>query len=273
MIGGALRGLFMGTVLAVLGAPLLVVLGVSLNEKKGLFFPPRGVSIKWFSQIFTDPLWFEALVASLSIAFLSAVLAISIALPISYSLWRFGTFYARALFAMGLVPFILPPVVTGLGLLIFWSTLGWIGHTENIVLGHGLFLLTLPMVMISLGLELINREWLEAAATLGAKPLFVFRTIILPAISPYVIAGFTFVFVLSMNEFIISYFLGYFTTLTLPVKIFSSLRSGYSPVVASVSVLLILVSLIAFGLLARLGDLPYLLGAKPRSIGPKSRGQ
>ena len=48
MTGKAPRAVFMGMVLAVMGAPLIVVLGVSLNEKKGLFFPPRGLSMKWF---------------------------------------------------------------------------------------------------------------------------------------------------------------------------------------------------------------------------------
>ena len=75
------------------------------------------------------------------------------------------------------------------------------------------------------------------------------------------VAGFAFAFVLSMNEFIISYFLGQFATVTLPVKIFSQLRSGYSPVIASVAVMFILLAVAVFGLIARFGDLPKLLGA------------
>jgi putative spermidine/putrescine transport system permease protein len=123
------------------------------------------------------------------------------------------------------------------------------------------FLVTLPMVMISLGLESIDREVLEAAETMGADRRTTFVTVVLPLILPYMVAGYAFVFVLSMNEFIISFFLGQFATVTLPVKVFSSLRSGYTPVIASISVLFILLAVAVFSLVARFGDLPKLLGA------------
>ncbi len=146
-------------------------------------------------------------------------------------------------------------------MLIFWAEVGHVGTIENIILGHSVFLVTLPMVMISLGLESIDREVIEAARTMGADDWQTFLTVIVPLITPYMVAGFAFVFVLSMNEFIISYFLGQFAISTLPVKIFSQLRSGYSPVVASAAVMFILLAVVVFGLIARFGDLPKLLGA------------
>ena len=100
------------------------------------------------------------------------------------------------------------------------------------------FLVTLPLVMISLGFESIDRELIEAAETMGASPSRTFGTVILPMILPYMFAGYAFVFVISMNEFIISFFIGQFSLATLPVKIFSQLRSGYTPTIASVSVAL-----------------------------------
>jgi putative spermidine/putrescine transport system permease protein len=255
------RDLFFGLVLVTLGVPLVVVAGVSVNAKKVLFFPPRGFSLGWFEEVFANPAWFDALIASLSIALLSGLLAVSIALPLAYAVWRHGFRYARALYALGLLPFALPPVITALGMLIFWAAVGWVGRVENIVVGHGVFLVTLPMVMISLGLESIDRQILEAAETMGADRAKAFWTIVLPLITPYLVAGFAFVFVLSMNEFIIAFFLGQFATVTLPVKIFSSLRSGYTPVIASVSVMFMALAVLVFSLVARFGDLPKLLGA------------
>ncbi len=112
-----------------------------------------------------------------------------------------------------------------------------------------------------MGLESIDQELLEAAQTMGANNTTTFRTVVLPMVVPYMVAGFAFAFVLSMNEFIISFFLGQFAVQTLPVKIFGSLRSGYTPTIASVSVMFILLAVIVFGLVARFGDLPRLLGA------------
>ncbi len=265
MIARIARNVFCWLVLIILSAPLFIVAGVSLNEKKLMFFPPRGLSMRWYEEIFTKSAWFDALLASLTIAAGAGLIALSIALPTAYFLWRYRVFYAKLLFGLGLLPFALPPVITALGMLMLWVPVGLAASVYGLTLAHGVFLVTMPLVMISLGLESIDREIVEAARTMGADPARTFTTVILPMIVPYMIAGYAFVFVLSMNEFIISYFLGQFSLLTLPVKVFTQLRSGYTPTIASVSVLFILLAMAVFGLVAKFGDLPRLLGAwRPR---------
>jgi putative spermidine/putrescine transport system permease protein len=120
---------------------------------------------------------------------------------------------------------------------------------------------TLPLVTISLGLESIDAEVVEAAETLGAREGTMFRTIVLPMVRPYMFSGYAFAFVLSLNEYIVAYMVAGFTVETLPIKIFNSLRYGYTPVMAVVAVLFVLLAMLIFGLLARFGDLPRLLGA------------
>jgi putative spermidine/putrescine transport system permease protein len=120
---------------------------------------------------------------------------------------------------------------------------------------------TLPLVTISLGFESIDHEIVEAAETMGADSRTVFKTVIFPMIRPYMISGFAFAFVLSLNEYIVAYMVSGFTVETLPIKIFNSLRYGYTPVMASVAVVFVLLAVIIFGLIGRFGDLPKLLGA------------
>ena len=96
---------------------------------------------------------------------------------------------------------------------------------------------------------------------MGADDRTVFRTVILPLVRPYLISGYAFAFVLSLNEYIVAYMVAGFTVETLPIKIFNSLRYGYTPVMASVAVVFVLVAILVFGLIARFGDLPKLLGA------------
>ena len=244
-----------------MAAPLLIVAGISVNAKKRLFFPPDGVSIRWYPEIFVTPKWLDALTNSVLVACVAAMIAVSIALPIAYFLWRYGVFYAKALFVAGLVPFALPPVITALGMLIFWGQIGHVGTIWNIMICHGVFLVTLPLVMISLGLESIDDEILEAARTMGADSRRMFMTIILPMVTPYMVAGYAFALVLSMNEYIISFFVGQHSTITLPVQILASLRSGYSPVIAAVAIMFVAFAIVVFSLVARFGDLPKLLGA------------
>lgn len=255
------RYLLMGAVLLFLLAPLVVVAGVSLNEKKELLFPPRGFSLGWYGELLSQADWLNAMRNSLVIAIGSAALAVSIAFPLAYFLWRYKLFYARVLFALGIAPFMLPPVITALGFLLFWVNAGMYGQMPATLVSHAIFFVTLPLVTISLGLESIDRQIVEAATTMGAGDRTVFRTIVLPMVRPYLISGYAFAFVLSLNEYIVAYMVAGFTVETLPIKIFNSLRYGYTPVMAAVAILFVGVAMLVFGLIARFGDLPKLLGA------------
>jgi len=257
----ALRRLFLTAVALFLALPLIVVAGVSVNQRQSLAFPPQGFSLSWYGQIFTNPEWRNALIASLTLAAFSALLALAIALPLAWFLWRRIAPWANIFQLLGIAPFTLPPVITALGLLTFWATTGFYGQSWTAVISHGIFFVTLPLVTLSLGFSAIDRSLVEAAATMGADDKTVFRTVVLPLILPYLVSGYAFAFVLSLNEYIVAYMTVGFTMETLPIKIFNALRYGYTPTMASVTVLFLGVAAIVFGLVARFGDLPKLLGA------------
>ncbi len=244
-----------------LAMPIVVVAGVSVNEKQSLTFPPQGFSLSWYGAIFTDPGWRAALFSSVLLALASAALAVAIALPLSWFLWRRIAPWANIFRVLGIAPFTLPPVITALGLLTFWAGTGFYGQPWTAVVGHAIFFVTLPLVTLSLGFSAIDRSLVEAAATMGADDRTVFRTVVLPLIRPYLVSGYAFAFVLSLNEYIVAYMTVGFTMETLPIKIFNALRYGYTPVMASVTVLFVAAAALIFGLVARFGDLPKLLGA------------
>ena len=256
-----MRNTFLAAILLFLAAPLIVVTGVSLNAKKRLLFPPEGLSLHWYHDLLTRNEWLIPIKNSFAIATVSALISVSIALPLAYTIWRYRMPFARVLFALGLAPFMLPPVITALGFLSFWITFGFYGQIGAVMISHGIFLVTLPLVTITLGFESINRALIEAASTLGADERTVFRTIVLPLVRPYLLSGYAFAFVLSLNEYIVSYMVAGFTVETLPIKIFNSLRYGYTPVMACVAVVFVLLAVLVFGMIARFGDLPRLLGA------------
>jgi putative spermidine/putrescine transport system permease protein len=257
----ALRRLFFLAIGLFLALPLIVVAGVSVNERQSLTFPPQGFSLSWYGQIFTNPEWRNALIASLTLAASSALLALLIALPLAWFLWRRVAPWANIFQLLGVAPFTLPPVITALGLLTFWATTGFYGQSWTAVVSHGIFFVTLPLVTLSLGFSAIDRSLVEAAATMGADDRTVFRTIVLPLILPYLVSGYAFAFVLSLNEYIVAYMTVGFTMETLPIKIFNALRYGYTPTMASVTALFLFVAAFVFGLVARFSDLPKLLGA------------
>ncbi|MCZ4091781.1 ABC transporter permease [Sinorhizobium psoraleae] len=244
-----------------LALPLIVVAGVSINEKQTLAFPPQGFSTSWYGEIFLNPEWRNALMASVTLAVLSAALAVAIALPLAWFLWRRVAPWANIFQLLGVAPFTLPPVITALGLLTFWATAGFYGQPWTAVVSHAIFFVTLPLVTLSLGFTSIDRSLVEAASTMGADERTVFRTVVLPLILPYIVSGYAFAFVLSLNEYIVAYMTVGFTMETLPIKIFNALRYGYTPTMASVTILFVTTAAVIFGLVARFGDLPKLLGA------------
>ena len=256
-----LQKVYFGLIVLFLSLPIIVVAGVSVNEKQTLAFPPQGFSLGWYGEIFTNVEWRNALFASITLAALSAAVALAIALPLAWFLWRRHAPWANIFQLLGVAPFTLPPVITALGLLTFWATTGFYGQPATAVISHAIFFVTLPLVTLSLGFSSIDRSLVEAAATMGADDRTIFRTVVLPLILPYLISGYAFAFVLSLNEYIVAYMTIGFTMETLPIKIFNALRYGYTPTMASVTILFVAIAAVIFGLVARFGDLPKLLGA------------
>jgi len=257
----ALRTLYLALVGVFLALPILIVAGVSVNEKQDLTFPPRGFSLSWYGQIFADAGWRAALINSLTLALSSAAIAVAIALPLAWFQWRRIAPWASAFQVLGLAPFILPPVITALGFLSFWATVGAYGQPWTAAVSHAIFFVTLPLVTLSLGFASIDRSLVEAAATMGADDRTVARTVVLPLILPYLVSGYAFAFVLSLNEYIIAYMTVGFTMETLPIKIFNALRYGYTPTMAAVTVFFVALAAIVFGMIAIFGDIRRLLGA------------
>jgi putative spermidine/putrescine transport system permease protein len=198
--------------------------------------------------------------SSLAIGMCSATLAVLIALPLAYGVRTHRPRGSGLFMGLGVLPFMLPPVISAVGALVFWNRVGHVGQIENVIIAHGVFFSTVPLVTISLGLDAIDPAVGEAATTLGATPRARFRSVTLPLLVPSILTGFVAALVLSLNEYIIAFMVAGFTVETLPIKIFNALRYGFTPTIAAVSVVFTLLSLAAFTLMARLGGLERLLG-------------
>jgi putative spermidine/putrescine transport system permease protein len=205
-------------------------------------------------------------VRSLVIAGTSAALAVAVATPFAYVLRTYRIRLSPLLYSLGIVPFMLPPVISALGAQVFWNSAHHVGRIENVVIAHSVFFSTLPLITISLALETMDPALAEAARTMGANSRTTFRTITLPLLVPSMITGYAAAFVLSLNEYIIAFLVAGFSVETLPIKIFNSLRYGFTPTIASVAVVFILISGTVFSLFAIFGRLLQFLGADPAAL-------
>ncbi len=261
MLGRLSAQAFLALAALFLAAPLAVVSGVSFNGSARMSFPPQNPGLRWYGVFFDDPAWVGSVEWSLLIAAAAAVLATTLALPLCYAAWRHGSRLAQGLNMAAVVPFTLPAVVMAILFLVFWSGLRHVGHPENTVMAHAVVFVAAPLVTIGLGLRSVDPALLEVARTMGAREGDLFRTVVLPIILPYVVCGLVFVFILSLNEYIIAYMCAGFSVETLPIKVFNNLRMGFQPTMCVGAVLFMLVGVAGFGLIAALGDLPKLLGA------------
>jgi putative spermidine/putrescine transport system permease protein len=252
------------TILALfLAMPLVIVTGVSFNGSARMTFPPTDPSLRWYVTFFSDPAWISAFKRSLIIAAASSLLATTVAFPIAYSQWKHSSRLAKFLSGLGGVPFLLPPIIIAVLFLLFWGAVKHVGQIENTIISHAVTFVALPLVLISLGLSSVDKELVEAAQTMGARDGEVLRTVIFPIVTPFIVSSLIFSAILSLNEYVIAFMVAGFTVETLPVKVFSSMRTGFTPTMCVGAVLFALVGLAGFLLIARLGNLPKLLGAKP----------
>ena len=259
----ALRAVIVTFVVLFLLAPLVVIAVGSLNPNRYLNVPPEGFSLSWYGQLLTDAGWRSSIRYSVTIATTSAALAVLIATPLAYVLRAYRIRLSPLLYTLGILPFMLPPIISALGMQVFWLATGHVGRIENVIVAHGIFFSTLPLVTISLAMETMDRSLPEAARTLGADRRTTFRTVILPLLIPSMVTGYAAAFVLSLNEYIISFLVAGFTVETLPVKIVNGLRYGFTPTIAAVAVVFILIAATTFTLFAIFGNLMRFLGADP----------
>lgn len=255
-----MRTLYLWAIALFLTTPILVVLGVSVGASKNISFPPEALSATWYHDLLTQPEWLVAIGRSLLIAAIAGLISTVIALAINYVLWRTKSGFAKMTFALGLGPFMLPPIILALGASLFWAEVGWYGRMEATIISHGVFFVTLPLVIIARGFAALTDDVIEAAHMMGATPAEVFRTVVFPLIAPYVFTGFALVAIISVNEYLIANMISGFVVETLPIKIFNNVRYGYSPVVAAASMLFVGFTVMVLLILSRITDLVALFG-------------
>ena len=242
--------------------PFVIVAGVSVNPADNISFPPSGFTLGWYQSLFGESQWLIPIGNSARIALAAAMIATTVALAANYYLWRTKSGFAQVVVAVGVAPFLLPPVILALGASVFWAFSGLYGNIVSTMISHGIFFAPLPMVVIARGFADLSEEVIEASETLGATGWTTFRTIIFPLVTPYVVTGFALVTIISFNEYLVSNMLTGFIVETLPIKIFNNIRNGYSPMLASAAMGFVLITVGILLVVSRFTDLVDLFGGR-----------
>lgn len=236
--------------------PSFIVIPLSFSDSREMMFPPRGFSLMLYREYFAGPEWIAATIESTIVATGAMILSIVAGVPAAYAIVRSRFPGIPIVRAMVMMPMLVPTVVSALGLYLYFARVGISGTTSAIVLGHAIHNLPFVVLVVIAGLRQVNVNIEIAAQVLGASKMRTFFAVVLPPLAPSIIAAALFSFLLSFDEVVIAWFLTSPRTLTLPIKMYSSIQWEISPVLAAISTLLTLLSLLVcvLSLLLRKGE-------------------
>lgn len=229
-------------VYAYLVMPSLIVIPISFSAGNEISFPPREYSLHLYEELFTTATWMSPVLQSLKIAAIVCVLVTAVAVPAAYALVRFEFPGKRLAMMLMMSPVLIPVIVLALGMYLYFSKLSATGTTLALVLGHAVYVIPFVIVTIAAGVRQLDPAIEFAATMMGATRRTLFFRVVLPQLVPSIVAGALFAFLISFDEVVISWFLTTAQTTTLPVRMYSSIQWGVSPVIAAVSTLLTVLS-------------------------------
>ena len=223
--------------------PILVVALYSFNESK-LSSKWDGFSLKWYAELFRDDSILEALGNSVFLGAVSSVLAAVIATSAALGMKRSRLPLKQWVEKLALLPLIIPEIVLGMIFLAFFSLLGLPFGMLTLIIAHTAFCIPYIYTEVSACLESLDYSAIEAARDLGAGRLTAFFTVTLPMISPAVIAGMFLSFAMSFDDVIISIFVTGVSVNTLPIKVYTQIKTGLSPKINALCTIMLAVSLL-----------------------------
>ncbi|MDR4493201.1 MAG: ABC transporter permease [Nitrospirales bacterium] len=233
-------------VLCFLYLPVAVLIVLSFNDSQmGVTW--QGFSLRWYDKLFHNPAFLDAMINSLIIALASTGMSLLLGVGTAIGMERLRG-RAVSFINMGLVlPLVIPEILLGVALLMMFVLIRMPLGFLTIMLGHGVFSLPLTIVIIRARLRKLDPTWEDAARDLGADSWRVLTHVTLPLLKPAIVGAALLAFTVSLDDFVVTFFVAGPGSTTLPLKVFSMIKTGMTPEINALSALLVLVSILGVG--------------------------
>lgn len=248
----ALAWLYAALIFSFLYIPVFVLALMSFNQSRYNTLP-FSFSTHWYSVLLANTKLMDAVINSVYIAAITAVICVVLATALVLGLPAGGRSRVRSLVnSLVLMPLTIPWLIMGLALLLLLTELGFSKNLFMLLCGH--IVISLPYAVLVIGARLadMDKSMEEAAYSLGANEWTTFYRIILPNIWPALIAGGFLAFMISFDNFVISYFLIPAGSSTLPIEIYSSIKFGFTPEINAAATIILVVTMAMILLIAAL---------------------
>lgn len=246
------RTFYLSLFFIILYVPVLSVVLYSFNQSSSTA-QWTGFTLGWYRELFNDSIIFEAFKVSIVVAILTSVFSAIVGTAAAIISVYLTEKAEKVMNGSMFIPLIVPEVALGLSLLIFFSEINLTFGIFTLVIAHSLFCIPYVYIMVQLRLKEINVSIIEASRDLGASRWQVIKTILMPLIVPSTLTGALLAFAMSLDDVIISSYMSGPTTTTLPVHIYSMMRTGVTPKVNALSTLFLIGTFLLIGLNQVLG--------------------
>lgn len=222
--------------------PVFILVVLSFNKNITGVFPLEGFTLDWYREAFNKRIIWPALENSVRVAAGTALISALLGTPAAFALTRYSFRFRNALRTLLSVPISMPTLLIGISLLSFFAFFAISRSLITVIIGHVVYCVPYMVLAVSARLQEFDFSVEEAAHDLGATPFRAFRMVIFPLIRPTVVGAMLLIFSLSFNMFVITYFnIG--AQSTLPMVIWSMLRSGIDPSLNALATMVIAVSI------------------------------
>jgi putative spermidine/putrescine transport system permease protein len=244
-----LTAFVLAAVVYVLVPTIVVVIG-SFNAAAYQPFPPSHYTLHWYQNAFAQPDFGSAAVLSVELAITSSIIAVVTGTMAAYALVRRQPRGSKVINTLLLAPIVMPRIILGVGLFIFFDEIGVYGSFWSIMVAHALMSLPFTFALAATALVGLDASLEEAAADLGATRLRAFRSVVLPLIRVPIVLGAVIAFIGSMGQFESTLFLALPGHYTLPIEMYNYLLIYQDPTIAALSTIIIGSSLILVAIIA-----------------------
>ena len=238
---------FSAGVIGFLYLPVFLLMVFSLNASP-MSIAWQGTSLKWYHQLFADTALLEATHNSLVVALSSTAIAVVIGTGAAIAMERQHVWAPRILNGAFLLPLVIPEILLGIALLLFFVLIQVPLGLMTVTIGHIVFNLPLVIVVVRTRLRKLDPRIEEAARDLGATPWLAFRKITLPLLRPAIVGAALMAFTVSLDDFVVTFFTAGPGATTLPLKVFSMIKTGITPEINALSTVLVGISMALIGI-------------------------
>lgn len=246
-----LPGIYLGVLLVLMYLPILMVILYSFNASKTSVVW-GGFTLSWYEEMWHDRGLLQALKNSVVLGLLASVIAGVVGTLGAVGMSRVHFRSKGMLDYLVLVPIMIPEIILGMVFMVFFSLCSLSFGMTTLVLGHSAFCVPYVYMMVKARLIGMDKSYAEAARDLGARERQVFFDITLPLIAPAIASGMLLSFAMSLDDVVISIFVAGARISTLPVKIYTQLKTGVTPEINALCTLMLIATVLLVLLSGRL---------------------